>query len=310
MSRDLVILLVVIFVIAGGLAHAVLRSPDGPEFPPAKAEDYDPLVDRPNEEGDSGAISYHKYCVGCHGVAGDGNGPAALHLDPKPRDFTKGLYKFHASVPGHAVSDSDVVRTITRGLHGTSMPSWRLLPEHERYALARYVKGFFREWENFAPAKAITYHQMPFDFEDADSLEAAKQHGELLYHRNTKQTDQGLEMGTTCWACHPGYLDEQRVEELIGAPPGADYLPAVAKPDVWDDVIKPPDFRTDTLKSVESLEDLYRVISVGVTGTAMPSWSILSPNDLWSLVLYVDSLRPRSIVNSQIAALRRQEEEY
>jgi hypothetical protein len=68
---------------------------------------------------------------------------------------------------------------------------------------------------------------------------------------------------------------------------------AIAKPDLWGESILPPDFRTDRLKSVRDLADLYHVILAGVGGTAMPTWkSALTAEQAWGLVLYVDSLRP------------------
>ena len=40
---------------------------------------------------------YAQRCMGCHGANGDGLGPAAERLNPPPRDFTLGLYKFKSS---------------------------------------------------------------------------------------------------------------------------------------------------------------------------------------------------------------------
>src|SRR5437588_10402304 len=40
------------------------------------------------------ATPYRRYCVGCHGELGDGNGENAMWLDPKPRDFQLGICKF------------------------------------------------------------------------------------------------------------------------------------------------------------------------------------------------------------------------
>src|ERR1700689_15334 len=39
------------------------------------------------------AMSYRRYCVGCHGDLGDGLGENAPWLDPKPRDFSAGVFK-------------------------------------------------------------------------------------------------------------------------------------------------------------------------------------------------------------------------
>ena len=41
---------------------------------------------------------YFRRCVGCHGEKGDGNGPSARFLNPKPRNFTSGTFKFRSTV--------------------------------------------------------------------------------------------------------------------------------------------------------------------------------------------------------------------
>jgi len=38
-----------------------------------------------------------RHCAACHGPKGDGNGPAAVWLCPKPRDFSAGLFKFSST---------------------------------------------------------------------------------------------------------------------------------------------------------------------------------------------------------------------
>src|SRR5215211_6685384 len=42
----------------------------------------------------AGKEVYEIHCAGCHGVNGDGKGPAEAFLDVKPRNFTKGMFKF------------------------------------------------------------------------------------------------------------------------------------------------------------------------------------------------------------------------
>src|SRR6185436_11374869 len=48
----------------------------------------------------SGKALYEKYCLQCHGDKGDGQGPAALHLRPMPRDFTRGKFKVRTTPNG------------------------------------------------------------------------------------------------------------------------------------------------------------------------------------------------------------------
>ena len=40
---------------------------------------------------------YRKHCVHCHGITGDGQGPTAQFLNPYPRDYRPGVYKFKST---------------------------------------------------------------------------------------------------------------------------------------------------------------------------------------------------------------------
>ena len=70
----------------------------------------------------AGKAVYDLKCIGCHGEKGDGKGPAAELVVPKPRDFTTGLYKIRTSA-NKAPTDQDLFRIITDGMPETSMPS-------------------------------------------------------------------------------------------------------------------------------------------------------------------------------------------
>ncbi len=69
-------------------------------------------------------------CVSCHGDKGKGNGPAAVALNPKPADWTS---KRVQDEP-----DGEIFWKITNGRG--PMPSWRHLPENDRWALVRYIR--------------------------------------------------------------------------------------------------------------------------------------------------------------------------
>ncbi len=71
-----------------------------------------------------GKLVYEKYCVGCHGEYGDGDGAASERLITKPRDFTSGIYKFRSTDSGSLPLEADLYRTITRGLARVSMPAF------------------------------------------------------------------------------------------------------------------------------------------------------------------------------------------
>ena len=69
-------------------------------------------------------------CVSCHGDKGKGNGPAAVALNPKPADWTSKRVQDE--------SDGEIFWKITNGRG--PMPSWRHLPENDRWAVVRYIR--------------------------------------------------------------------------------------------------------------------------------------------------------------------------
>lgn len=81
------------------------------------------------------AALYHSNCAVCHGTAGDGNGPQAAALEPRPTNFQDHTRQFGRSVYG-------LYNTISLGVEGTSMPAFGNLRADERWALAFYVSQF------------------------------------------------------------------------------------------------------------------------------------------------------------------------
>ena len=70
-------------------------------------------------------------CVSCHGTKGKGDGAAAAALNPKPADWTS------TKVQGE--SDGEIFWKITQGRG--PMPSWKHLPENDRWAVVRYIRS-------------------------------------------------------------------------------------------------------------------------------------------------------------------------
>ncbi|HWM68404.1 MAG TPA: cytochrome c/FTR1 family iron permease [Steroidobacteraceae bacterium] len=75
---------------------------------------------------------YAKTCASCHGAAGNGDGPGAATLDPKPIAFTD---------PKRARTRSlmALYQAVSQGVSGTSMPGFAASSEEDRWALAFYV---------------------------------------------------------------------------------------------------------------------------------------------------------------------------
>src|SRR6266545_6256427 len=83
---------------------------------------------------------FDRYCISCHGVAGDGRGPTADFVDPRPRVLTSGVFKFRSTPSGALPTDADLLRTVTNGLHLTFMPRWAPTTEQERRDVVQFVK--------------------------------------------------------------------------------------------------------------------------------------------------------------------------
>jgi mono/diheme cytochrome c family protein len=86
-----------------------------------------------NEDGTPRGL-YRQHCVHCHGISGDGAGPTAEFLFPRPRDFRRGIFKF-TSTTGSKPTREDLRRIILRGIPNTSMAPFEAIlspPEVEQ----------------------------------------------------------------------------------------------------------------------------------------------------------------------------------
>lgn len=211
---------------------------------------------------------YDRWCAGCHGVDGAGDGPGAAHMLPRPRDFTQALYQIRTTPSGALPTDADILRIIDDGMPGTTMPGWRgLLSQNEREALVDYLKTFSAFFEDDAPE--------PIDFGRAPGASDERlAEGRALYER------------VECWKCH-------------GQEGRGDGQSAPTQTDDNDFPIRPADLTENWLfNGGGTVEDIYRRFRTGLDGTPMPSYSdlieaeVATEEELWSLALYVRSLSP------------------
>jgi mono/diheme cytochrome c family protein len=63
----------------------------------------------------AGKKIYDVNCLSCHGPAGKGDGPVGAALNPKPRDFSAGAFKFDADKDGKPGSDADLTLVVQKG---------------------------------------------------------------------------------------------------------------------------------------------------------------------------------------------------
>jgi mono/diheme cytochrome c family protein len=67
-------------------------------------------------------------------------GPTAAFLNPYPRDYRPGVFKFKSTERADKPTHADLLRILRNGIAGTSMPSFALLSESQIDALVEYVK--------------------------------------------------------------------------------------------------------------------------------------------------------------------------
>lgn len=125
-------------------------TPDDPQVPKIGDLDFSTVLDADRLTMASGAVYsdqedkkfglYREHCAHCHGVTGDGKGPTAPFLNPYPRDYRMGIFKFKSTPRGSRPTHDDLRRIVVDGIPGTSMPSFRLLKEEEIESLVDYVR--------------------------------------------------------------------------------------------------------------------------------------------------------------------------
>jgi mono/diheme cytochrome c family protein len=215
---------------------------------------------------------YRRYCVGCHGELGDGNGENFPWVDPKPRDFQLGIFKCRSTPTGTLPTDQDLFDTIERGLDRSNMPPWNTFTKQEGADLVAWIKHFSPRWVTEKPGTPI---QIPPEPEvTAERIKA----GRDVFAR------------VQCWKCH-GVLGQANgpsastLTDDLGRPIAAFNFTEGARP-----------------KCGSTDQDLYRIFMTGLDGTPMPSFADnIKPDEAWDLVFYLKALEPQKSKEREIA---------
>jgi cytochrome c oxidase cbb3-type subunit 2 len=225
----------------------------------------------------AGKADYRRYCVGCHGDIGDGNGENAPWLDPRPRNFTLAQFKCRSTPTGTLPTDEDLYDTIARGMDRSVMPPWNTFTKQERVDLVAYLKHFSAKWTTEKPGAPITVPSEPEV--TANGVKA----GRVLFQK--------LE----CWKCHG-------VEGRANGP-SADTLT-----DDQNRALLPFNFTEGArFKCGSSDADLYRIFMTGLDGTPMPSFvDNVKPEEAWELVFYLRTLQPKNEFNTKEKEIAKQ----
>lgn len=211
----------------------------------------------------NGKTVFERYCVGCHGPEGNGEGEAAELLFEKPRDFTAGIFEYKSTPPGSLPTDGDLMKTISRGIPGTPMPSFVLLPEKERRSVIEYIKHFSPRWKEEKVPAVLVIPPVPDDINSPESIER----GRAQY------------AARGCMICHGEKGDGK------GAAAGS-LMDAGGFPE------RPRNFRRGVYEGGSAPEELYRTLTFGIEGTPMPPFgSFFKDGELYDLISYLLSLK-------------------
>jgi mono/diheme cytochrome c family protein len=249
-----------------------------------------------------GQAIYETQCAQCHGDSGDGNGPTANSMYPRPRNYRKGVFKFTSTTFGSKPLKADLERTLRRGIRGTSMPAFPLLQPEELDAVVDYVLVLARRGE----VEEQIFYLADFDEEvDPEAVEtdavqlivdqwsAARSdviipqtpEPEFTAEHARRGRELFLAESTGCKKCHGEDGRGLTLENLRGD-----------LKDTWGEVTRAADLTSGMLHGGPEPIDIYRRIYGGINGTPMPGFANSfadNPDAIWDLVAYVKYISSR-----------------
>lgn len=192
----------------------------------------------------------------------------ARGMQPKPRRFTAGVFKYRSTPSGFLPTDADLERTIRNGIAGTSMPTFAgLLTQRDIESVIETVKTFSSKWDHAENRSSpLTIPTVPDWFEvDADRQRHARA-GAAVYQVN-------------CAPCH-------------GTQGRGDGTAAANLENDWGEPTPPADLTASTLRCGPGPEDVYRTLVTGLNGTPMPSFlESTTESDRWNLTAWILAAR-------------------
>jgi len=257
---------------------------------------------------EKGSVLYRIHCLHCHGVNGDGRGPTARWVNPHPRDYRQGLFKFQSvdqTDQKRPPRRADLHRVIKYGIEGTAMPSFVLLPDSEIDLLVSYVmhlsirgeveyesfKRYDVDQQIFTPelkqfiepltkiiankwiesqAREIKIAPYPFDPKDKDAMKESVQRGKILFEGVANQEAKDA----NCVNCHTDFGRQARFRF-----------------DMWGTLVRPNNLTQGVYRGGRRTIDLYYRIHSGINGSEMASFGKqLKSESIWDLVNFVQAL--------------------
>jgi mono/diheme cytochrome c family protein len=269
---------------------AIFGTPPNPTFDSPHAESLGLTA----EALAHGSRLYRRHCANCHGLTGDGRGPAGLFVFPHARDLRQGLMKF-GSTPDGTPTRGDLTRVIKLGVPGTSMPPFGLadVATIEQLVTATIHLSIRGNVERNT-MMAILSDDPPGDI--AGEVRAqfdrivsrwVSAKAAPLPAKIPELTDEHIRRGhelfssakTGCVSCHGDY----------GRMTTYRY-------DAWGTAAKVADLTDRQFRGGGEPAELFRRIRLGIPTVGMPAQGTLSDYEVWDLVAFVSALpRPMNL---------------
>lgn len=264
-----------------------------------------------------GSKLYRRHCLYCHGLTGDGKGPTGPYVNPFPRDYRLGVFKYISTDRAQNARPrrDDLHRTLMRGIEGTSMPSFALLKPSEIDHLISYVIHLSIRGE-------VEFRLMK---EMLDNLESPPEAGEIVekvfaeqkksvesWNESNKadpkkpQTPPSLFNGENekerYAAIERGYKLFTDPKELKCADCHLDFgRQAPFRFDEWGTLVKPRNLTAGIYGGGRRPIDFYWRMRNGIPPSKMPNVpATLTDAQIWDLVAFIQALPYREMLPEKL----------
>ena len=258
---------------------------------------------------------YRQQCYHCHGAEGGGDGSTSRFLNPRPRDYRLGKFKFTPLREKARPRHDDLFRILAEGIYTTAMPSFRRFSDAQLHGLVDYVRLLAIRGEtelllmgDFDPDEGIHFDNVRENYElvvgrwrEAEEKlityegEIPEATPERIEHGRWLFMTAGEKGGANCASCHGASGRGDGASAFEPDPTTGKLVPVK---DDWGNPIQVRDLTRGVFRFGRRPIDLYRRIYAGINGTPMPehfgmaitengTQRSLNEDDVWDLVFFV-----------------------